>query len=155
MINFDKGYTHKIKHFRLRPYIKDAIKYLNARRYYVAVVTNQSGIARGYFDEKSLHKLHKYMMSKFLNYGAYIDKIYYSPYHKEGIIKKFKKNSSLRKPNSGMLKLCYKELNFTKKGSFLIGDKQTDLDAAKKFNIKGFLVKKNIFKQIKILSNKI
>ena len=129
--------------------MKKAIKYLNDKRYYVAIVTNQSGIARGYFDEVKLHKLHNFMSRKFYNYGAYIDKIYYSPYHKDGIINKYKKNSNLRKPNSGMLELCHRELMFKKKGSFLIGDKSTDLEAAKKFKINGYLVKKNIFKQIK------
>jgi len=149
VINFDKGYTHKIKDFIFRPYVKEAIKYLNDKRYYVAIVTNQSGIARGYFDEIKLNKLHNFMSRKFYNYGAYIDKIYYSPFHKNGIINKYKKNSKFRKPNIGMLELCYKELKFKKKGSFLIGDKSTDLEAAKKFNINGYLVKENIFKQIK------
>ena len=58
VINFDKGYTHKIKDFIFRPYVKKAVKYLNDKRYYVAIVTNQSGIARGYFDEIKLNKLH-------------------------------------------------------------------------------------------------
>ena len=81
VINFDKGYTHKIKDFIFRPYVKKAIKYLNDKRYYVAIVTNQSGIGRGYFDEIKLNILHSFMLKKFYNYGAYIDKIYYSPYH--------------------------------------------------------------------------
>jgi len=153
VINYDKKYTFRKKDFKFKPQIKKAIKFLNDSGFYTVIVTNQSGIARGYYSLSQLESLHKYMLGQFHQYGAYIDKIYFSPYHPDGKIPKFKKKSNLRKPNVGMLKKCEKDFRLNKSKSFLIGDKYTDILAAKNFKIKGFYVENNIFNQIKKILN--
>ena len=70
VINYDTGYTHRIKDFMFKPKVKQAIKYLNDKRYYVAIVTNQSGIAKGYYNIKDLENLHKYMLNEIHKFGG-------------------------------------------------------------------------------------
>ena len=154
VINYDTGYTHRIKDFMFKPKVKQAIKYLNDKRYYVAIVTNQSGIAKGYYNIKDLENLHKYMLNEIHKFGGYVDRVYYSPFHPNGKVKKYKKKSSYRKPGIGMLKQCDRELQINKSKSFLIGDSLTDIKAAKNFKIKGYLVKANLLDQIKSTTKK-
>ena len=77
--------------------------------------------------------------SEIIKFGTKIDKIYFCPYHIEGVIKKFKKNSIMRKPNNGMYMKASKVWKIDKKKSFMIGDQKTDMEFAKKSKIKGYL----------------
>ena len=81
-----------------------------------------------------------------------MDAIYYCPFHKNGIIKKFSVDSVMRKPNTGMLKLAFKEFNINKNRSILIGDKYTDIKCGKKFGIKSYYVSDNLYQQVKKLT---
>jgi D-glycero-D-manno-heptose 1,7-bisphosphate phosphatase len=146
----NKGYIGSLKYFKwVRGAIK-AIKFLNEKNYKVVVVTNQSGVARGFFTIKDVYKIHSYIQKKLKENGAKIDAFYFCPFHKDGIIKRYKKNSSLRKPNIGMFYLVQKKWNIDKKSSFMIGDQKTDIQFAKRIKIKGFLFdQKNLHKFIK------
>ena len=85
-----------------------------------------------------------------IKYGTSVDKIYFCPYHKDGVIKKYKKRSNLRKPNIGMYLKANKLWKIDKKKSFMIGDQITDMEFAQKAKIKGYLYKqKNLYKFIK------
>ena len=95
------------------------------------------------------------MLNEIHKFGGYVDRIYYSPFHPNGKIKKYKKKSSYRKPGIGMLKQCDRELQINKSKSFLIGDTLTDIKTAKNFKIKGYLVKANLLDQIKSTTKKI
>jgi len=144
------GYIGKLKYFKWVPGAINAIKYLNKNNYKVAVVTNQSGIARGFFKIKDVEKIHSYIRKKLTENGAIIDKFYFCPFHKDGIIKRYKKNSSLRKPNIGMFRLAQKKWNIDKNASFMIGDQKTDMEFASKAKIKGYLFNhKNLYKFIR------
>jgi len=146
----NNGYVGSLKHFKWVPGAIRAIKYLNDKNYKVVVVTNQSGIARGFFTIKHVKKVHTYIQKKLKENKAKIDKFYFCPFHKDGIIKKYKKNSSLRKPNIGMFRLAQKRWNIDKKKSFMIGDQKTDMKFAKRAKIKGYLFnQKNLYKFIK------
>ena len=147
---FNKGYIGSLKHFRWVSGAIKAIKYLNKKNYKVAVVTNQSGVARGFFTIKDVKKIHSHIQKKLKENDAKIDAFYFCPFHKDGTIKRFKKNSLLRKPNLGMFLLAKKRWNIDKKKSFMIGDQKTDIDFAKKAKIRGFLFdQKNLYKFIK------
>lgn len=135
----NKGYIGKIKHFKWIKGSKKAIKYLKSKNYKVVIVTNQSGIARGYFTTTDVYNVHNYLKSEIIKFGTKIDKIYFCPYHIEGVIKKFKKNSIMRKPNNGMYMKASKVWKIDKKKSFMIGDQKTDMEFAKKSKIKGYL----------------
>ena len=107
-INIDNGYIDNADNFKLYPFAAQAIKEMNLMDFLVIVVTNQSGIARGYYTEEDLHKIHDKMIALLSDSGAKIDKIYYSPYHAEGEISPFNKFSNERKPGLGMF---HKALN--------------------------------------------
>jgi len=146
----NNGYVGSLKHFKWVPGAVKAIKYLNDKNYKVVVVTNQSGVARGFFTIKDVKTIHSYIQKKLKENDAKIDKFYFCPFHKDGIIKKYKKTSSLRKPNIGMFRLAQKKWSIDKKNSLMIGDQRTDMDFAKRAKIKGHLFnEKNLYKFIK------
>ena len=152
VINIDKNYVYKIKDFEWITDIKQAIKFINDNGYYVFVVTNQSGISRGYYSIKDMEKLHKYINYELNLIGTKINAFFYSPYHPEAIDTRFVHLSNLRKPNTGMLELALKEWDIEKEKSFLIGDKKTDIKCANKFGINGYIFdykKDNILKLVK------
>ena len=153
VINSNKangGYVGKIKDFRWIPGAKKTIKFLKKNNFKVIIVTNQSGVARGYFSIKDVYKLHRYLKNQLAKYGTSIDKIYFCPYHEDGIIKKYKKKSILRKPEIGMFNKVLKIWKIDKKQSFMVGDQITDMEFAKKAKIKGYMFKgRNLFEFIR------
>ena len=126
-----------------------AIKYLNKKKIKVAVITNQSGIGRGYFTEKDLKKLHLFLNKNLKTYGAKIDDFFYCPYHTKEKIKKYKKKTNLRKPGNGMLLKAIKKYKISPKQCFMIGDEKKDFLSAKKTQIK-FEYKKKISLENKV-----
>lgn len=113
------------------------------------VITNQSGVARGFFKIKDVKKIHSYIQKKLKKNEAKIDAFYFCPFHIDGIIKKYKKDSTLRKPNIRMFRLAQKRWNIDLKNSFMIGDQKTDIEFAKKSKITGYLFnQKNLYKFI-------
>ena len=137
----NNGYIGSINDFRWSLGAKQAIKYLKSNNFKVVIVSNQSGVARGYFKLKNVREIFKYMQIELKNVNTKFDKYYFCPYHKDGIIKKYKKNSSLRKPNIGMFRLASKIWKIDKPKSFMIGDQKTDMEFDKKAKIEGYLFK--------------
>jgi D-glycero-D-manno-heptose 1,7-bisphosphate phosphatase len=156
VINYSKvnnGYIGKIRDFKWIKGSKKSIKYLKSKKFKVVIVTNQSGVARGYFLIKDVYKLHAYIQSELKKIGTKVDKIFFCPFHKDGIIKKYAKDSNLRKPRVGMFLKTKKIWNIDKENSFIIGDQKTDVQFAKTSGIKGYLFnKKNLYKFIKKLN---
>ena len=145
-----KGYIGCLKDFRWVPGAVKAIKFLNEKNYKVVVVTNQSGVARGYFTIKDVKKIHAYIQKKLRENEAKIEAFYFCPFHKDGILKRYKKDSSLRKPKIGMFRLAQKRWDIDIKNSFMVGDQVSDMLFARRAKIKGYLFnKKNLFKFIK------
>ena len=145
-----KKYIGEKKYFKLTAGLIKSIKYLKSLNYKIVVVTNQSGVARGFFKINDVYKLHKYFRELLIKKNTNIDKIIFCPFHKDGLIKKYKKNSELRKPKIGMFNIVNKKWKVDKKKSFIIGDQLTDIQFAKNAKIKGFLFKeKNLFSFIK------
>ncbi len=142
VINYDFGYVHKINKFKLKPNIINFIKFLNDKSYLVFVVTNQSGIGRGYYSEKDVKKLHNYLDYKLSKNGAHIDEYFISPYFKFSKSKKYRTGSKYRKPSIGFFNQIKKNYSIELKGSFMIGDQKTDHLFAKKSKIKYFDVNK-------------
>lgn len=124
-------YVYRSDQLKLILRSEEAIKLLNENNFKVIVVTNQSGIAKGYYLEKEAILFNQLMKEELELYDAHIDAIYYCPHHPEATIKKYRINCDCRKPRSGMLKKAEKELNIDLKQSFIIGDKKSDIDAGK------------------------
>ena len=140
---YNNGYIGYVKYFKWIKGAKKTIKFLKKKKFKVVVVSNQSGVARNYFKISDVHKIHNYIQDDLKKINTKIDKFYFCPYHKDGIIKKYKKNSSLRKPKTGMFALAKKKWNINKKKTFMIGDQKTDMQFAKKSGIKGYLFQGN------------
>ena len=143
VLNVDNGYIVKVDEFIWINGAKEAIYLLNNFGYLVFVVTNQSGIARGYYDEKDVKLLHEYMNKCLDEVDAVINDFFYSPYHPSDKSGKYKHLKHLRKPKVGMLEAACDKWDVDKKNSFMIGDKEKDIKCAKNFGIKGYLFEEN------------
>jgi D-glycero-D-manno-heptose 1,7-bisphosphate phosphatase len=142
VLNKDFGYVHKINNFVWKKDVIKAIKFLNDNNFYVFVVTNQSGVGRGYYSEKDVIKLHNWINFKLNLQGAHIDDFFYSIYYFKSKNKYILNQKELRKPNIGMIKLANLKWNISSKNSIVIGDQFTDIMMAKKANLKSYLLKK-------------
>ena len=131
-INVDHGYVHKIDDFQFIEGVGKALKQLQDKGYLLVLVTNQSGIARGYFSEAQFHQLTEWMdWSLDEDYGVVLDGIYYCPHHPEAKLEEFKQDCDCRKPKPGMLLQAIEELKIDPSRSIMIGDKVDDLLAGK------------------------
>lgn len=138
-LNIDEGYTHKITDLRWHKGAIELLRFLNDANIFVFVATNQAGIAKGIFEENDMHNFHREMQNQLRLQGAHIDKFFFCPYHIDGKIMKYKKNSEDRKPNTGMLEKILLEFSLEKKNMLMIGDKNTDIECAKNFNVSSIL----------------
>lgn len=136
-LNHDDGYTHKIEEFRWIDGAGAAIKKLNDAGYLVFIVTNQAGIARGYYKADSVDALHEWMSSELADIGAHIDDIRYCPHHPEGTVPELSKACDCRKPNTGMLKSLIKQWDPIISQSFMLGDTDKDAEAGIAVGIHG------------------
>ena len=139
VINIDRNYIYRVEDFAWVEGAADVIKRFNDKGWWVFVVTNQSGIARGYYTEEQMQTLHDWLNVELEKRGAKIDRIYHCPFHEEGTIPRYTKDSYDRKPKPGMLIRAMTDFPVIKERSFLIGDKQADLEAAKAAGVRGFL----------------
>jgi D-glycero-D-manno-heptose 1,7-bisphosphate phosphatase len=137
VLNVDCGYTHRPEQLEWIKGAPEAVRLLNEAGYYVLVITNQSGIARGFYDEAAVSLFHTFMQDSLAAHGAHIDAFYYCPHHPEGIIKPLAVRCRCRKPGPGMLEQGAREWPIDIGASFLIGDKDEDMAAATAFNIRG------------------
>ena len=108
---------------------------MNDRDYFVFIITNQSGIGRGYYSLNDMNNLHLWMQKKLKLEGAHIDEIFFSPYFKYSKNKKFLKDKNLRKPNVGMINIAKKKWNINLNKSYVIGDKDVDKNLARNSNL--------------------
>lgn len=138
-LNVNTDYLYKKEDFVWMPQAVEAIKYANDRGYLVIVVSNQSGVARGYYTEEDVNILHRWMNEELKKKGAHIDAFYYCPYHPAGIIPEYTKNSEDRKPKPGMVLKAMKDFHIDPSQSLMIGDKPLDVECADNAGIKGVL----------------
>lgn len=137
VLNVDHGYTHRPEQLEWIDGAPEAVQLLNKAGYYVIVITNQSGIARGYYDEAVVKSFHARMQDSLAAHCAHVDAFYYCPHHPEGIIKLLAVHCTCRKPGPGLLEQAAHEWPIDIGASFLIGDKDDDMAAAAAFNIRG------------------
>ncbi|MGO8976253.1 MAG: D-glycero-beta-D-manno-heptose 1,7-bisphosphate 7-phosphatase [Steroidobacteraceae bacterium] len=139
VLNIDRGYVHRPEQFSWIPGAHACIRRLNDLGYRVIIVTNQAGIAHGYYTEDSMHALHNWIQDRLMESGAFIDAFYYCPYHHEAKVDKYRRRDDSRKPGPGMILQACSEFGIDKDRSFLIGDKDSDIAAAHAAGIPGFL----------------
>ena len=137
VLNVDHGYTFKPEDLELMPTTAAAVRRLNAAGYAVIVVTNQAGVARGYYGEDAVKAFNAHMREVLQAQGARIDAFYYCPHHPDGTVKELAIRCACRKPAPGMLEAAARDWPIDRSRSFLIGDKDDDVAAAEAFGIHG------------------
>jgi len=137
VLNRDKGYVHRPDQFEWMINAKQAVKILNDRGLFVFVVTNQAGIARGYYADEDVVNLHAWVASELASVGAHVDGFYYCPHHPDAADPVYNIACGCRKPDPGLILRALADWPIRREGSFLIGDKISDLDAATAVGIPG------------------
>jgi D-glycero-D-manno-heptose 1,7-bisphosphate phosphatase len=137
----EAGYTHSIDDFRWLPGAIEAVRRLNDARFYVFVVTNQAGVARGIYSEEKVVALHAWIQDELRAQGAHIDDFRYCPFHPEGLIEAYRQSHPWRKPGAGMLLDLMKHWQVDITRSAIIGDKDSDVEAGRAASVLGLKVK--------------
>ena len=143
VLNEDSGYVFEASNLKWIDGARAAVKAANDAGYFVFVITNQSGVARGLYEESHVEALHKWMADDLARIGARIDAFEYCPYHPEAPRERYRQASYRRKPGPGMINDLLDRFPVDVSRSFLIGDKLTDLEAARAARIKGYLFQGN------------
>jgi D-glycero-D-manno-heptose 1,7-bisphosphate phosphatase len=133
-ISEEVGYLNHVNRFRILPRVADAIRRLNEAAWPVIVATNQSGVGRGYFPESLVNTVHELMTQQLLAAGARLDAIYYCPHTSAD-------GCDCRKPKTGMLERAAKEHTLDLNRSVVIGDRQADIELARRAGARGILVR--------------
>ena len=136
IINIDHGYVHKIEDFEFIDGIFELCRLAIAKGYQIFVITNQAGIARGYYDQATFEALSQWMVNAFAEQAITITKVYYCPHHPTKGVNEFVMSCNCRKPEPGMIIQAEKEFSLTLAESVFIGDKVSDMQAAGNAGIK-------------------
>jgi D,D-heptose 1,7-bisphosphate phosphatase len=136
----DPGYLNHPEQVKLLEGVAEALIELRNMGYMLIVTTNQSAVARGIVSEKVLGEIHNRLRQLLTERGAYLDQIYYCPYHPDGVIPKYRKESEWRKPNPGMLLAASEEMDIDLSQSWKIGDSSSDIEAGLRAGCKTILV---------------
>ncbi len=140
VLNEDTGYVHRPEDFVWREGAISAIKLLNDREGFVFVITNQAGVAHGYYEEDAVHALHSWIQEQLGLHGAHVDAFYHCPHHVSGKRPEYTLACDCRKPAPGLLLKAMEEWSVDPNRSFLIGDKTSDVEAATAAGVRGHLL---------------
>jgi len=136
VINKEVGYLHKIEDFEFIDSVFDACLYFQSLNYQIIIVTNQSGISRGYYDKNAFHIVNNWMLGKFKNQGVNILDVFFCPHGPES-------NCDCRKPKPGMFNQANDKYGIDMKNSWMIGDKEADIKAANTAGIQNTILVKS------------
>jgi D-glycero-D-manno-heptose 1,7-bisphosphate phosphatase len=140
VLNEDRGYVHAWEDFAWVPGAREAVAAFNRAGWMVVVVTNQSGIGRGYYEEADMHALHAQMQEELNAIGARVDAFYFAPQHPDAALDHYRHpDPPDRKPNPGMIVRALSDLPIDRDRSILVGDKPSDLEAAERAGVRAAL----------------
>ena len=140
VLNLDLGYAHRPDQLVLIDGAAKAVRRLNDAGWAVAAVTNQSGVARGLFDEAQVGRFHAAMDAALAASGARIDAWYYCPFHPDAVVPAYRHpDHPDRKPNPGMVLRALADFAMPPERAFLIGDQASDIEAARRAGVRGYL----------------
>ncbi|WP_298363203.1 HAD family hydrolase [uncultured Bradyrhizobium sp.] len=139
VLNRDIGYLFESHRLIWIDGAREAVKAVNDIGYFAFVVTNQSGVARGLYEEAHIQQLHDWMAVELGKIGAHIDAFEYCPFHPEGTVERYRQVSPRRKPSPGMITDLLTRFPVDVERSFLVGDQPTDLEAARAAGLKSYL----------------
>jgi D-glycero-D-manno-heptose 1,7-bisphosphate phosphatase len=140
VLNEDRGFVHRWEDFAWVAGARETVATFNRAGWLVIVVTNQSGVGRGYYTEAAVHELHARMQEDLKAVGARIDAFYHAPQHPEAPVEAYRHpDPPLRKPNPGMILQALQDWPIDRDASFLVGDKPSDLEAAMRAGLRSVL----------------
>ena len=142
-INIEKNYLYKVEDFEFIPGAIEGMRMLQEAGFILVIVTNQSGIARGYYTEDDFAVLNSWMIDELRENGVDITAIYYCPHLPNATIKKYSANCDCRKPLTGMYERAVNDYDIDLSQSYAIGDKIRDCEVCNKTQCRGFLVGEN------------
>ena len=140
VLNVEVDYLYRVEDFAWIPGAPEAVRRLNEAGFVTLVVTNQAGVARGYYGEEDVARLHAFMQEALAGAGARIDAFYYSPYHPEGTVERYRRVTDCRKPGCGLFERAIREWNVDPARSFVVGDKESDVEPGRALGMTTFLV---------------
>lgn len=135
------GYLDRLEQIRLFPWTVDAVRVLNRAGFAVIVVTNQAGVARGFFPESFVDEVHRVLDERLTEGGARVDRYYYCPHHPDGTVEAYRRACDCRKPRPGLLERAARDFALDMPGSFVVGDKRIDVQLAHAAGASGVLVR--------------
>ena len=138
VLNEDPGYVYRWEDFRWMPGARETVAAFNAKGWWVFVITNQSGVGRGYYTEIDVQTLHAQMSSSLAEVGGHIDAYFYCPHHPQAADPAYRHpDPPDRKPNPGMLLKAMTQFPVDLERSLMVGDKDTDMEAARRAGVRG------------------
>ena len=142
-INVEKDYLYKIEDFEFLPGVIEGLQLLQDAGYLLIIITNQSGIARGYYTEEDYHTLNNWMVGELKSKGISIAAVYYCPHHPDAKMKAYRVDCNCRKPKLGMYERAIRDFNIDLCNSYTIGDKIRDSAICEASSCHGYLIEAN------------
>jgi D-glycero-D-manno-heptose 1,7-bisphosphate phosphatase len=140
-INEQMGYVNHLTRFIILSGVAEGIRLLNGHGFHVVVVSNQSGVARGYFPIDLVHEIHDFMKAYFRKNRAAVDGIFFCPHHPGGSVPEYAIQCNCRKPKIGLIEQACNRMDIDLSRSYVVGDRCDDIELAERARMKGILVK--------------
>ncbi len=140
-INEDVGYLSRLEDLKIYENAAEAIRLIKQKGFLAIVITNQSGVARGFFSEDFIVTVHNKINEYLKAHGTSLDALYYCPHHPRYGNEQYRKECSCRKPQPGLLIKAAEDLDIDLKNSYVIGDMPRDMDIARRVGAKGVMVR--------------
>lgn len=152
-INVEKNYLYRPEDFEFIDKAPEAIAMLKENGYQVIVITNQAGVARGYYTEEDVRRLHEFINKELEKWNTKIDAFYYCPHHPTAGIGKYLSDCECRKPKTGMLQRASQDFQVDIEKSWMVGDNRGDIEAGNAFGLKTILVRTGYGKELEEIGN--
>lgn len=136
-LNVDIHYLHRPQDFLWTPEAREAIKYVNDKGFLAILITNQSGVARGYYPEHAVRDLYGWMNGELAKIGAHLDALYYCPHHPEARLPQYRKTCTCRKPATGLIDAACARFSIDRSKSYFVGDSDSDMLCAQNAGLIG------------------
>ena len=140
-INEQMGYINHLSRFVILPGVPEGIRLLNENNFLVIIVSNQSGVARGYFPIDLVYEIHDFLLATLTNQKAVIDDIFFCPHHPQGVVPEYRLACNCRKPKPGLIEQACASYDIDMSKAYVVGDRFSDMELAYGLNLKGVMVK--------------
>jgi D-glycero-D-manno-heptose 1,7-bisphosphate phosphatase len=140
-VNEQMGYINHLSRFIMLPGVPEAIGLLNKNGFLAIIVSNQSGVARGYCPIELVHEVHDFLAASLKDKGAFLDGVFFCPHHPRGVVSEFALDCDCRKPGTGLVDQARRALEVDMARSYVVGDRCLDMEMAHRTGVKGILVK--------------